>query len=232
MEIVGQVEIDDYCQKILKLRWPDVPKWKDIREVDGSDVLKKCGPIDLISGGFPCQDISQHGKGKGLEGERSGLWREYHRLIREIRPRYCLVENVSALLYRGLGTVLGDLASCGFDAAWRMFSSREMGYPDERERVFIVAYHERKRGLSLFKKEVQKFKGMERFKDVRRVEDFFKLPDTPKPLIRGNRDGVADVMERLHLLGNGQNAEVVEWIGKRIMEYQSNSEAGEKKGGV
>ena len=128
MEIIGQVEIDDYCQKILALRWPEVPKWTDIKEVhywkncpihhgkDNSMCWNCIGVegIDLISGGFPCQDISQAGKGVGITGARSGLWKEMLRIIREVRPSYVLVENVSALLGRGLGVVLGDLAESGY----------------------------------------------------------------------------------------------------------------------
>src|SRR3990170_7573261 len=79
MEIVGQVEIDDYCQKILKLRWPDVPKWTDIKNVTGKEILERVGTVDLISGGFPCQDISLAGAGAGIDGEQSGLWKEMFR---------------------------------------------------------------------------------------------------------------------------------------------------------
>jgi len=141
MEIVGQVEIDEYCQKILSLRWPDVPKWRDIREVKGSEVLKQCGRIDIISGGFPCQDISTaNTNGKGIEGEKSGLWKEMYRLICEIRPKFVFVENVSALLHRGLGVVLGDLAACGYDAEWDCIPASAIGAPHRRDRVWIVAY--------------------------------------------------------------------------------------------
>ena len=141
MEIVGQVEIDDYCQKILKLRWPDVPKWKDIRGVKGEEIKKICGTIDLISGGFPCQDISTaNSNGKGIAGEKSGLWKEMHRIIREIRPRYVLVENVTALLGRGLGTVLGDLAQSGYFAEWDCIPASAFGAPHKRDRIWIVAY--------------------------------------------------------------------------------------------
>lgn len=140
MEIVGQVEIDEYCQKILTLRWPEVPKWRDIREVKGEEVNQVCGRIDLVSGGFPCQDISTAGKGAGIGGERSGLWKEMFRIIREVRPRYVLVENVSALLGRGLGVVLGDLAEIGYDCEWDCIPASAIGAPHQRDRVWIVAY--------------------------------------------------------------------------------------------
>jgi DNA (cytosine-5)-methyltransferase 1 len=97
-------------------------------------------PVDVICGGFPCQDISNAGKRAGIEGERSGLWREYARIVRELRPRYVLVENVAALLGRGLGTVLGDLAACGYDAEWDCIPATAVGAHHRRDRVFIVAY--------------------------------------------------------------------------------------------
>ena len=140
MEIIGQVEIDEYCQKILSLRWPTVPKWRDICEVKGKEVIERIGQPDLISGGFPCQDLSYAGKGEGLQGKRSGLWSEMFRIICEVKPRYVLVENVSALLGRGLGVVLRDLASVGYDAEWECIPASFIGAPHQRDRVWIVAY--------------------------------------------------------------------------------------------
>ena len=96
--------------------------------------------IDLICGGFPCQDISFAGKGAGLAGERSGLWSEYARIIGEIRPRYVIVENVAALLGRGLDRVLGDLAALGYDAEWHCIPASAVGAPHRRDRIWIVAY--------------------------------------------------------------------------------------------
>jgi DNA (cytosine-5)-methyltransferase 1 len=96
--------------------------------------------VDVLCGGFPCQDLSYAGRGAGLDGERSGLWIEYARLIRELRPRYVIVENVSALLARGLGRVLGDLAACGYDAEWDCIPASAVGAPHRRDRVWLVAY--------------------------------------------------------------------------------------------
>jgi len=132
-----QIEIDDYCQKVLAKHWPDVERFSDVREV-GSHNLE---PVDLICGGFPCQDISLAGKGAGLEGERSGLWWEFHRIISELRPRYVLAENVPALTFRGGPTVLGSLASLGFDAEWDHISAASVGAPHRRDRIFIVAWN-------------------------------------------------------------------------------------------
>ncbi len=118
-----------------------MPKWMDIKNVTGKEVLEKCGAVDLVSGGFPCQDISvANTKGKGIDGERSGLWGEYFRLLGEIRPRYALVENSSNLLSRGLGKVLGDLAEIGYDTEWHCIPASYIGANHVRDRVWIVAY--------------------------------------------------------------------------------------------
>jgi DNA (cytosine-5)-methyltransferase 1 len=130
------VEIDPYCRRVLAKHWPDVPRLEDVREVGAHNL----GPVDLIAGGFPCQDISNAGKRAGIDGERSGLWSEYARIIRELRPRYVLVENVSALLARGVGRVLGDLAACGYDAEWDCIPAAAVGAPHRRDRLFLVAY--------------------------------------------------------------------------------------------
>jgi DNA (cytosine-5)-methyltransferase 1 len=131
-----QVEIDEYCRRVLAKHWPDVPKFGDIREVTGGELER----VDLICGGFPCQDISDAGKRAGIGGERSGLWSEYIRLVRVLRPHFVLVENVAALLGRGAGTVLGDLAASGYDAEWDCIPAAAVGAPHIRDRVFIVAH--------------------------------------------------------------------------------------------
>jgi DNA (cytosine-5)-methyltransferase 1 len=98
--------------------------------------------VDVLCGGFPCQDISVAGRGEGIDGARSGLWAEYARLIRELRPRYVVVENVAALLARGMERVLGDLAACGYDAEWDCIPASAVGAPHRRDRVWLVAYRE------------------------------------------------------------------------------------------
>jgi DNA (cytosine-5)-methyltransferase 1 len=142
MEVRWQVEIEDYPTKVLEKHWPDVKRYRDIRDV-GKHNLE---PVDLICGGFPCQDISLAGKGAGLEGDRSGLWWEFHRIISELRPRYILAENVSALLIRGGVTVLGSLATLGYDASWDCIPAAAVGAPHRRDRLFIVAYPNSRRG--------------------------------------------------------------------------------------
>jgi DNA (cytosine-5)-methyltransferase 1 len=134
MQCKWQVEIDPYCQKVLAKHWPNVRKHDDVRTVDESFER-----VDAIIGGFPCQDISNAGLRAGIDGSRSGLWSEYVRIIRVLRPRFVIVENVAALLVRGFDRVLGDLASCGFNAEWQVLSAAAFGAPHIRERVFVIA---------------------------------------------------------------------------------------------
>lgn len=145
MRCAWQVEIDDYATKVLAKHWPNTPRFRDVRAIGRhAGNIHTCyipvWYVDVLAGGFPCQDISDAGKQAGIDGERSGLWAEYCRLIRELRPRYVIVENVAALLHRGMGRVLGDLAACGYDAEWQILSAESVGAPHLRERVFIVAY--------------------------------------------------------------------------------------------
>jgi DNA (cytosine-5)-methyltransferase 1 len=137
---VAFCEIAPKCRHLLNHHWPEVPTYDDVCTLS-ADRLRADGiAVDAICGGFPCQDISFAGKGAGLAGERSGLWREYARLIRELRPRVVLVENVAALLGRGLGDVLGDLAALGYHAWWDCIPASAVGAHHRRDRVWIVAY--------------------------------------------------------------------------------------------
>lgn len=141
-ETVAFCEIEEYPRKVLQKHWPKVPIYHDVRELT-ADTLRRDGiAVDVICGGFPCQDISIAGRGAGLAGERSSLWREYARLIGELRPAHVIVENVSALLGRGLGEVLGDLATLGYDAEWHCIPAAAVGAPHRRDRLWIVAYPE------------------------------------------------------------------------------------------
>lgn len=140
-----QVEIDDYATRVLVKHWPNVPKFRDVRSVGAHNLPA----VDLICGGFPCQDISNAGKQAGIDGSRSGLWSEYERIVRELRPRYVLVENVAALLVRGMGQVLGDLAAIGYDCEWQCIPAAAVGAPHLRDRIFIVAYTPIERNRSI-----------------------------------------------------------------------------------
>ena len=136
MECKWQVENDDYATRVLAKHWPNVRRWDDIT------TFKPSGnkwAVDLICGGFPCQDISYAGKGAGLDGERSGLFFEAIRVVELLRPRWLLLENVAALLNRGLDKVLGTLATIGYDAEWHCLQAADFGAPHLRDRVFVIA---------------------------------------------------------------------------------------------
>jgi DNA (cytosine-5)-methyltransferase 1 len=138
---VCAVEWEPYPAGVLIARQnegilPPFPIWDDVRTFDGNPWR---GRVDVVSGGFPCQDISAAGKGKGIDGERSGMWKEMARIVGEVRPRYVLVENSPVLTSRGLGTVLGDLAALGYDAEWGVLGAHHAAGPIERDRIWIMA---------------------------------------------------------------------------------------------
>lgn len=133
-QTVAFCEIDPFCRRVLAKRFPGVPCSEDITQREFVE-----GEADVITGGFPCQDISLAGEGAGLAGERSGLWRELARAFRVVRPKHGIVENVAALLSRGMGDVLGDLAAIGYDAEWHCIPASAVGAPHRRDRVWIIA---------------------------------------------------------------------------------------------
>lgn len=218
MTCVAQVEIDDYAQKVLAKHWPDVIRFRDVRDCGAHNLP----PADLICGGFPCQDISYAGKGAGLSGARSGLWYEFARIICEVRPRYVLVENVPALLTRGLSDVLSTLASFGYDAEWSIVSACAMGAPHTRERLFLVAYPQCHRG------------------ERRRIEESRIWRDQPSNKATGQNTvspwwsseptmgrvayGLPARLDRLRGLGNAVVPQVAQFIGECIMEYDRNDQ--------
>jgi DNA (cytosine-5)-methyltransferase 1 len=140
---VAFCEIDKKAQAVLRKHWPEVPIYDDVRSLTAEQLEADGIAVDVIVGGFPCQDISNAGKGAGLGGPRSGLWYEYARLIGELRPGFVIVENVSALLHRGLDAVLGSLAALGYDADWDCIPAAFVGAPHIRDRLWIVAYPQR-----------------------------------------------------------------------------------------
>jgi DNA (cytosine-5)-methyltransferase 1 len=138
---VCAVEWEPYPASVLVARQndgllPPFPIWDDVQTFDGKPWR---GIVDVVSGGFPCQDISSAGRGAGIDGERSGMWREMARIIHEVQPRFAFVENSPMLTSRGLGTVLGDLASMGFDARWGVLGAADVGANHQRDRIWIIA---------------------------------------------------------------------------------------------
>ena len=137
MQCAWQIEIDAHCQKLLEQRFPNAKRYTDVKTFNGAE------PVDIICGGFPCQDLSVAGKRAGLDGKRSGLWFEFIRIIGELTPRWVVIENVPGLLSSNKGqdfaVILQGLAECGYSVAWRILDARYFGVAQRRRRVFIVA---------------------------------------------------------------------------------------------
>ena len=222
MECRWQVEIDDYATKVLEKHWPHVKRYRDICTI-GAGALE---PVDLICGGFPCQDISRAGGMAGIDkGIRSGLWREMLRVIRLVRPPFVIVENVAALLDWGMGRVLGDLADCGFDAEWSTVSACSMGAAHMRQRVFVVAYPNGfdgwKRIWDTNAREIRSLQEIDGFQSARtRTKARLENPSA----LYGGADGIPHGMDRNRAIGNAVYPDVAEWIGRRIL-MESRKEA-------
>ena len=149
---VCAVEWADYPRRVLLARQrdgilPRFPTWDDVQTFDGNPWR---GRVDVVSGGFPCQDISAAGKGAGIDGARSGMWFHMARIIGEVRPRFAFVENSPILTSRGLGRVLGDLASMGYNAEWCVLGANDIGAPHKRDRIWILGSTSDSTGINCY----------------------------------------------------------------------------------
>ena len=231
---VCAVEFNPYARRVLLARQRDghlepFPIWDDVRTFDGHPWR---GAIDVISGGFPCQDISAAGKGVGIKGSRSGLWVQMARIVREVSPRFVFVENSPMLTSRGLGVVLGDLAALGYDARWGVLGAHHAGAPHKRDRVWILATHAnnesahanaREGGAIFAKRPIGRFYRSHECRCVSNANGSGQQkqrrpgPTTPQNALAKRcgwwkaesdlgclADGVANRVDRLRALGNGQ----------------------------
>jgi len=223
MKTLWQVEYDDWCRERLAENFPHTEKYKDVREV-GKHNLE---PVKLICGGFPCQDLSvANTNGKGLNGERSGLWFEMFRVLCELRPKYALIENVPNLLNRGLDRILSDLASVGYDAEWQTLRASAFGLPQTRKRLFIVAYAVANRPAQQNVKNTFRQLGevnQKRFENktpVNFTEIGMRFVSIPKHLRLG--DGrtfeFSEIERAVKGFGNGVVIPCAEWIGRQILQ--------------
>jgi DNA (cytosine-5)-methyltransferase 1 len=225
MRTVAFCEISPFCRRVLAEHWPGVPCYEDVRVLTGQSLSRDGIVVDLIAGGFPCQDVSEAGSRAGLEGARSGLWSEFARLVGEIRPQFAIVENTPGLLSLGMGRVLGDLAALGYDAEWESIPAGAVGAPHQRDRVWIVAYapgHRREGELRQALAQALDDASSQALGPWHGAghpfEQWEKL--LGEPAARRVADGVSsyvDIRPRLHAYGNTVIPDIVEGIGRAIL---------------
>ena len=211
-ETVAFCEIEEFPRRVLAKHWPKVPCYHDIRDLTAEQLAADGIAVDAICGGFPCQDISLAGHGAGLEGKRSGLWREFRRLICELRPRVVFVENVPAIVHRGLGRVIGDLAELRYAAEWHCISAASVGARHFRNRMWIVADAD---------------------EGALRPQWFSWLQNSTAPVgprlvsARGSRRAydVPNWLDRVGACGNAVVPQIPELIGRAWLEAVRESEA-------
>lgn len=213
-ETVAFCEIDPYCRAVLAKHWPDIPCYDDVRELNAERLAADGIAIDVICGGFPCQGISEAGLRKGLQDARSGLWREYARIIGEVRPCFVIVENVSELLSNGMGDVLGDLATLGYDAEWHCIQAADLGAAHIRDRLWVAAYVPNAPKERLFERWREQFQ-----KSRAPAGDIHSFSDEPMP--PRVADGVPNRVDRVGACGNAVIPQIPELIGKAILEAEA-----------
>lgn len=234
MQTVWQVEFDDWARGKLDENFPHTEKFKDVRDV-GKHNLK---PVDLICGGFPCQDLSSAKRNaEGLDGKRSGLWFEYFRIICELRPSYVVIENVPTLTNAGLDRVLSNLASIGFDAEWQTLSAEGFGLPHRRQRLFIIAYAagvQREFSQGQAGNSYPTVYGKTRNVRVRPAPSIYlndikrRIVEIPEHLRVGNGLSFefSEIKAAVRGYGNAVCPPVAKWIGERIIEFDNRLREG------
>ena len=201
MKCIWQCEVDPYACRVLEKHWPGVKRYGDITQVNWEEAERP----DLICGGFPCQDISFAGKGAGLSGARSGLFYEAIRAVRILRPGYVILENVAALLVRGLDAVLGTLAEVGYDAEWHCIPAAAVGTPHIRDRVFILAYPKSERC-----KEAWEYRPQQSTKWIHRECSQKVFTNDRSERIQGGKQGTVPRIKSIPWSENVRGAE--EWL--------------------
>lgn len=225
-ETVAFCEIEEFPRRVLAKHWPKVPCYHDVRELTAARLADDGIGVDVICGGFPCQDISSAGFRLGMEGERSILWEEIARLSSDIRPQFVIMENVSGLLNLGMGDVLRGLAEIGYDAEWHCLPASNLGASHQRDRIWIVAYPSQGDAAAALSERVPAITG--------RLTSLLRTPGGPafcehegvasqrldgEPALCGKDDGLSYsmVFGRLEALGNAVVPQIPELIGHAIL---------------
>lgn len=229
LQVKWQVENDGFCTKILAKRWPDAARYGDVCHVGGHNLKR----VDIIAGGYPCQPHSLSGERRASEDERD-LWPQFCRIIRELRPRWVVAENVLGVLSSEsgcfFGRVLRDLAKLRYDAEWQVLPAAAFGAPHLRDRVFLVAYPHKSRWTPVLRHDI-----------ATSVKAYPGWPtdhlDTPgayleameerlrEPALLRSYDGISDGVDRLERLGNAVVPQVAEFVGRCIVAAEAEREA-------
>lgn len=217
METVAFCEIDPKARLVLNKHWPTVPVYTDVKELTRERLISDGVELpDVICGGFPCQDISKAGRGKGLAGERSGLWGEYLRIIQECKPSFVLIENSPVLRRRGLGEVLRGLHEIGYNAEWHCLPASYIGAWTQRDRIWILAYPVCLNGQGGRQGPILGQSDLSR----ELARGFAQWPgrsNLPASRLCRGTDGVPSRMDRTHQLGNAVVPQIPEIIGRAIL---------------
>jgi DNA (cytosine-5)-methyltransferase 1 len=223
METVAFCEFEPHARAVLKKHWPEVPCHTDIRELDATQYR---GSVDVVCGGFPCQDLSATGTQQGFSGERSSLYIEMLRVISECLPGYAVFENVANLISgeqgRWFAQFLYDLAEVGYDAEWHCIPASYVGACHRRDRVWIIAYPNNSNVEGIAKEPIfrQRFLQGESARNFERVTE---RPTTAESLLHRKDDGIPTRVyrDRIARLGNTVFPEIPEAIGRAIMEAEA-----------
>lgn len=218
-------EVDSYCCELYKMRFPSAIQLGDICKIDFENLPKTEW---IISGGFPCQDISIAGKGEGISGKRSSLWFAMFKSIRILRPRFAIIENVGAITHRGLDTVLGCLAEIGYDAEWQDISANKLDAWHKRSRIWIVAYPRGERRPRTICSDFKRLK--EKIKKTNALDTqcnpFLQFEErVGEPAVFGVDDGLSHRVDRLKALGNSIVPQIAELLFRQIkdMVYETST---------
>lgn len=217
-ETVAFCESHPFARRVLAARWQGVPCIDDVRAINRR-TFRGRPTLHAITAGFPCQEISDAGTRVGIDGERSGLWYQVARITDELRPDWLLLENVAAILRRGLDRVLGSLAEIGYDAWWDCVRASDLGYPHERDRWFAVAYPSGLR-RNEGERSAQEWRRIIRARTLGSPSSWAQAANDDEVRSEFIRvvDGLPDHVDRLDRLGNAIIPEIPELIGNAILQ--------------